>query len=426
MFGKLLLQPFARGVGRFTHRWYSHGINNPVTRAQIAERACERIGSLFERFGDSNYIGEPITTTEHSLQAALMARDAGEPEDVIAAALLHDVGHLLGLEAGFEPGMDGCGTPNHENIGHDFLLELGLPPSVAFLCKHHVSAKRYLCLREPGYYDRLSEASKTTLDHQGGFMTEEEASALEKDERWPTVLRFRTYDESAKEPNVKVPSVESFLPTIRSLITEANQKYLPSPYATTYVLSQEQLRRWDQDGMLVIRNALNEKQISELCSMAVEVGSFPLDEGPWLVHHEAVGEEGIQKRLCRVENFCNYHKKWGALCFGVVQDLVSQVEREPAVLFKDKLNFKGPGGGGFLCHQDATAYVTDQLATRHVSVMVAIDAATPENGCLQVAPGWHKKGILDHEDGVIKPELEKEMKFTNILVNPGDIVLFDS
>eukprot|EP00468_Gymnochlora_sp_CCMP2014_P003933 CAMPEP_0167761546 /NCGR_PEP_ID=MMETSP0110_2-20121227/12236_1 /TAXON_ID=629695 /ORGANISM="Gymnochlora sp., Strain CCMP2014" /LENGTH=485 /DNA_ID=CAMNT_0007648249 /DNA_START=73 /DNA_END=1530 /DNA_ORIENTATION=- len=411
-------------------RSFSSSMAGPATRALVAERACARLKSLYDRFGSADYIGEPLSITEHSIQAALAARKAGESDEVAVGALLHDVGHLLGLEAGFEPAMDGCGTVDHEGIGHDFLLALGFPETVAFLTKHHVSAKRYLCLRETGYLEKLSEASKITLKHQGGIMSEEEAGTLEKDGRWDAVLRFRTYDEAAKEEGKMIPSIDFFLPTLYNMILRNSSiSSHISPFAGTYVLSPEQLRRWDEDGMLWIKNALSESEIANLVQMSTEVGDLPPQKGPWLIHHEAVEskiEAKEEKRLCRVENFCKHHEDWGNLAFGLVQDTVSQVEGEQAVLFKDKLNYKGPGGGGFLIHQDATAYATEDLASRHVSVMVAIDAATKENGCLEVAAGRHKEGIFDHEKGVMTSQIEDSMKFTDILVEPGDVVLFDS
>ena len=74
-----------------------------------------RVLDLFERYGNSEYtIGEPMTITEHSVQTAYAARDEGENEEAQLSCLLHDVGHLCGLEAHREPGMDGCGTEDHE------------------------------------------------------------------------------------------------------------------------------------------------------------------------------------------------------------------------------------------------------------------------------------------------------------------------
>ena len=108
-----------------------------------------------------------MSITEQSMQAANAAYKAGEDDNVVLACLLHDIGHLAGLEAGHPPGMDGCGTPEHERIGAELLGALGLPEDVAFFTHHHVSAKRYLCATVAGYYDRLTPASKTTLRHQG-------------------------------------------------------------------------------------------------------------------------------------------------------------------------------------------------------------------------------------------------------------------
>ena len=102
---------------------------------------------------------------------------------------------------------------------------------------------------------------------------------------------------------------------------------------------------------------------------------------------------------------------------------------EEALLFKDKINFKGPGGGGFLAHQDATAYATDALATRHISVRVAIDAADEHNGPLEIPtrPGLHAKGIYENTSGVIAKAVEESLgPWEPVLVQPGDMVLFDS
>ena len=89
-------------------------------------------------------------------------------------------------------------------------------------------------------------------------------------------------------------------------------------------------------------------------------------------------------------------------------------------------NFKGPKCGGFLPHQDATAYVTDNLASHHISVLVAVDQASPHTGALEIAPGRHKEGVFENDSGVIAESVDKEMKYEMVNVKPGDIVLFDS
>ena len=86
-----------------------------------------------------------MTITQHSIQTACAAAKAGEDDTAILACLLHDIGHLAGLESGNASGMDGCGTPEHERIGAELLGALGLPDDISYLALHHVNAKRYLC-----------------------------------------------------------------------------------------------------------------------------------------------------------------------------------------------------------------------------------------------------------------------------------------
>ena len=194
----------------------------------------------------------------------------------------------------------------------------------------------------------------------------------------------------------------------------------------SYVLSREQVRQWRQDGALVIRNALPAHIIDELDDITRQVAALPgpTSNFPWLVHWERI--PGGERTLTRVENFCHFHHQWNTIARTVVGDIVSQAFGEQSILFKDKINFKMPGGAGFLCHQDATAFGTDELASAHISALVAIDPSTAENGCLQVAGGRHKEGIFANTNGVTDPEVERSMHFTDVTTEPGDIVIFDS
>ena len=382
-----------------------------------------------------------MTITMHSAQAAALAREAGERPEVVAAALLHDVGHMLGFEAGLPAQMDGCGFEAHDTAGADFLLDLGFHRDVAFLTSQHVAAKRYLVSVDEKYNAKLSTASRTTLGFQGGPMSAEEIAVCDADARWPEVLRLRSYDEAAKETEIfkgwsASQVLDEFEMELSASIPPIDfSNCSPSPFVETFVLSPEQLRKWDQDGMLLVRGALTEDVTAALpdmvnrlindhdrggkdTSLATEV---PFDCR--LVHRELVDGRA---QVCRVENFAKHDANWKALVDGVVQDIVSQVYREPAVLFKDKINFKGPGGGSFLPHQDATAYATDEFASHHVSVLVAVDEATVSNGALMVVPGAHRRGVLPNQNGVIDTDVEAELVYEHVLVEPGDIVLFDS
>ena len=317
---------------------------------RISEASLRRVFSLFERYGNSDYtIGEPMTITEHSVQTAYAARDSGENEEAQLSCLLHDVGHLCGLESHREPGMDGCGTEDHERVGAEFLGQLGFSSTVSFLSLHHVNAKRYLCAVDEEYAKSLTPASKTTLAHQGGPMSDEECKEVEADPRWPLVLRMRSYDEAGKCPGMDAASFvrsyeEALLNNLRESVAaqlddeSADASVFPmSPYAHSYVLSEEQLKAYRQDGFLIIRNAFKPENVARLPNMARELSMItPGPEEKRLVHFERSSDG--ERRVCRVENFVKNCEMWSdESMIGVVQDVVSQVYGEEAVLFKDKV-----------------------------------------------------------------------------------------
>jgi predicted HD phosphohydrolase len=111
--------------------------------------------------------------------------------------------------------MDGLGIIEHEHIGARWLAELGVRDDVCGLVAAHVEAKRYLSLRKRGYYELLSEASRGTLEFQGGPMSELEAEVFEADPRFAAKLRLRSWDEAAKRPDWVVPGLESYAALLR-------------------------------------------------------------------------------------------------------------------------------------------------------------------------------------------------------------------
>ena len=163
------------------------------------EQVIAEVFGLYERFGDSDYIGEPVSQIEHMSQAAQCALAEGFDDEVVLAAFFHDIGHLCAEGA---QNMGGYGVVSHERLGADYLREAGFSERMARLVEYHVQAKRYLTLRESGYYDRLSEASRRTLEYQGGVMTEAQAEAFERDPLCKISLRMRHWDEQAKERHV--------------------------------------------------------------------------------------------------------------------------------------------------------------------------------------------------------------------------------
>ena len=165
------------------------------------EQVIAEVFGLYERFGDNDYIGEPVSQIEHMSQAAELAMAEGFDDEVVLAAFFHDIGHLCAEGA---ESMGGFGIVSHERLGANYLRRAGFSERLARLVEYHVQAKRYLTLKEPGYYERLSEASRRTLEYQGGVMTAAEAEAFEQDPLCAVSLRMRQWDELAKEMWVPV------------------------------------------------------------------------------------------------------------------------------------------------------------------------------------------------------------------------------
>lgn len=172
---------------------------SPAARATLLLRWLESGQS-------SAYIGEPIDQLAHALQAAAEAQVQTEDEEVILAALFHDLGHLV-TEA---PQMEGLGTVNHEHIASAILTRAGASRRLCRLIAGHVDAKRYLCAKDPLYYQALSKASRGTLAYQGGPMTPKELQDFECSDDAQGILLLRRCDELAKVPGKQVPSLESY------------------------------------------------------------------------------------------------------------------------------------------------------------------------------------------------------------------------
>ncbi len=163
----------------------------------------DQIFALYRHHGSADYIGEAITQLEHMSQAAQLAMAEGYDDEVVLAAFFHDIGHLCEGEQ-----MGGFGVASHERIGAEYLRRAGFSERLARLVQYHVEAKRYLTLRQPGYYQRLSEASRRTLAYQGGVMSDVEADAFERDPLFAVSLRMREWDEMAKEVGVALVDLE--------------------------------------------------------------------------------------------------------------------------------------------------------------------------------------------------------------------------
>jgi phosphonate degradation associated HDIG domain protein len=172
------------------------------------------IGALFASEGAAGYLGEPVTQAGHMLQAAAIAERDGASPALVAAALLHDVGHFTGTVTGQDLMR---GTDNrHSDQGAAWLAQW-FGPAVTEPVRLHVAAKRYLCATEPGYLYLLSAASRYTLTVQGGPMQREELAAFEREPYAADACRVRRWDDLAKDPAVQPPSFSHFTPLLRKL-----------------------------------------------------------------------------------------------------------------------------------------------------------------------------------------------------------------
>jgi gamma-butyrobetaine dioxygenase len=182
--------------------------------AVSAGEAVEVIAGRFASAGAAEYLGEPVTQAEHMLQAAMLAEQDGADDALIAAALLHDVGHFAESMTGLEL-MSGTDT-RHGEAGASWLAQW-FGPEVTEPVRLHVSAKRYLCATEPDYLAALSPASVYTLGVQGGPMHGAELAEFEAHPYAAAAIRVRRWDDRAKDPEAKPPPFSHFEPTLRSL-----------------------------------------------------------------------------------------------------------------------------------------------------------------------------------------------------------------
>ena len=165
---------------------------------------------LFAEHGQAAYLGEQVSQTEHALQAAALAEQAARAPELIAAALLHDVGHLLDARAADPTRIDA--DHEHEELGARW-LEQHFGPAVTRPVAMHVTAKRYLCATEDGYVARLSSASIASLRLQGGPFTPEQVEAFRADPFARSAVALRRWDEQAKVAGLPTPSLRTFLRT---------------------------------------------------------------------------------------------------------------------------------------------------------------------------------------------------------------------
>ncbi|MDC9719579.1 MAG: HD domain-containing protein [Gammaproteobacteria bacterium] len=182
-----------------------------------ASNLLDHIEGIFCRRGAESYLGEQVSMAQHMLQAAQCAEQAGAKNTMIAAALLHDIGHYANEipETALAEGQDNY----HEQAGASF-LEPYFDAAVIEPIRQHVATKRYLCAVQPSYLVRLSDASAYTLKLQGGPMSAEEVQSFETNPHLQACIDVRVWDEEAKDPTKEHPEFSYYRPLLEQLMSQ--------------------------------------------------------------------------------------------------------------------------------------------------------------------------------------------------------------
>ena len=180
------------------------------------------------------------------------------------------------------------------------------------------------------------------------------------------------------------------------------------------------VQHFERTGWLLTRT-LDAEGVADLRSWVDEIAGWPDDGDGWL-HHREMTDAG--PKLCRSENLIPFHDGLRSLLTtGALADTASALLGEPAVLYKEKINYKLPGGAGYAPHQDAPAY---PFVASHVSSMVAVDDATCANGCLEVVSGMHHELLPMDDVGCVRADVVESMEWATVEVAAGQTLWFHS
>ncbi|MBD2231647.1 phosphonate degradation HD-domain oxygenase [Phormidium tenue] len=167
---------------------------------------------LYRQRGQAQYGGEAVSQLDHALQCAILAEQADQSAEMIAACLFHDLGHLV-HHLGDDPALRGL-DDRHEHCAIPVLAPL-FPTAVTRPIQLHVEAKRYLCAVDETYWDSLSATSRRSLELQGGVFSPAAATAFIQQPYAKQAVQLRRWDDLAKVPNQDTPDLEHFLPSLQ-------------------------------------------------------------------------------------------------------------------------------------------------------------------------------------------------------------------
>lgn len=194
---------------------------------------------------------------------------------------------------------------------------------------------------------------------------------------------------------------------------------------TTSALSAAQRAELHENGFLIMRGLFSAEEAARQADWIEELAARPPEVGRQMVYFEDSLAQPGTRVLSRIERFIEYHGQLRTVVTDprIVETVAAALDDRP-VLFKEKINFKLPGGGGFAPHQDIQPG-WDRYAPYFISVLVAIDANTIENGCLELAAGAHTRGLIGRPFEPLEGEELTGLEFQPYPMQPGDAALFD-
>jgi hypothetical protein len=194
---------------------------------------------------------------------------------------------------------------------------------------------------------------------------------------------------------------------------------------STGPLGPEQIAGFHRDGYLFARGLFSPAEVADIRRWTDEVQRWPETPGRHMMYFEQ--DSTGERLLNRMENIVPYHEGFRRLAFGAkLQGACGQLLGETVVLFKDKINFKLPGGGAFEAHQDVQAGWS-RYASVHITALVAVDRATVANGCLEIAANFRgARELIGREWEPLDARQLKSVQWRHLEAEPGDVVFFDS
>lgn len=193
-------------------------------------------------------------------------------------------------------------------------------------------------------------------------------------------------------------------------------------------LTPDEREQWQRDGFLIVRNVFPADAMTVLSDEAWQL----------TYRRDLIDKHNLRCRFQQTHD--DAECLWETFdpvidisppCESIARDprlvaILHDLYDEPACLFKDKLIFKQPGTKGYDLHQDWISW--PGFPRSFLTVLVPIDAATEDNGCTEVFPGYHRNGSLSPEDGQYHPlpaETVDETSVVKLVLEPGDVAIFD-